>query len=246
MSIAYRSSEIPAVLIEPTHRRIRLKIGEQTIADTIHAIVIYENGGHPVYYLPKSDFHEGALKPSSKTGASPALGARRYWSLEGAEDSAWSYETVPDGVPDFSGYTTVAWNAVRWFEEDEEIFGHPRNVHWRVDTINSSRLVEVFVDGKLVARTTRAIFLFETNLIARYYFPAEDLIAGSLTDSPLTTYCPYKGRASYYHFDLDGKRHENIVWYYPEPLHESSRIKGLISFYNEKIDEIRVSAGDAG
>ncbi|MBA8901075.1 DUF427 domain-containing protein [Phyllobacterium sp. P30BS-XVII] len=244
MSISYRSNEIPAILIEPTYRRIRLKLGEEVIADSAKAIVVYENGGHPVYYLPKSDFREDALEPSSKTGASPVLGPRRYWSLAG-EDSAWSYENAPDGVPNLADYVTVAWSAVRWFEEDEEIFGHPRNVHWRIDTINSSRLVEVFVDGKLVARTNRAIFLFETSLITRYYFPVEDLIAGTLVQSPLHSYCPYKGKASYYHFELDGKRHENIVWYYPEPLYEAGRIKGFISFYNEKIDNIRVSAGDA-
>ncbi|MGE9126173.1 DUF427 domain-containing protein, partial [Escherichia coli] len=95
MSISYRSREVPAVLIEPTYRRIRLKLGEEVIADSTQAIVVYENGGHPVYYLPKSDFRADLLQPSEKTGASPVLGARRYWSLKGAEGSGWSYENVP-------------------------------------------------------------------------------------------------------------------------------------------------------
>lgn len=249
MSIAYRSSEVPAVLIEPTNRRIRLKIGDRFIADTTQAIVIYENGGHPTYYLPKADFVADVLKPSSRTGSAPLFGMRLYWSLQSddasLEDKAWSFDGAALGLSELGDYLTVEWSAVRWFEEDEEIFRHPRNVYKRVDTIPSSRLVEVFVDGKLVATTNRAIFLFETGLITRHYFPAEDLLAGTLVPSELTTYCPYKGAASYYHFDLDGKRHENIVWYYPEPLAESGKIKGLISFYNEKVDEIRVSNDSA-
>ncbi|CAN7357741.1 DUF427 domain-containing protein [Phyllobacterium sp. LjRoot231] len=247
MSIAYRSSEVPAVLIEPTNRRIRLKLGDRFIADTTGAIVIYENGGHPTYYLPKADFIAGVLKPSTKTEPSSLFGTKVYWSLEGTaqENQAWGFDGSAIGLSELSDYVTVDWGSVRWFEEDEEIFRHPRNVYKRIDTIPSSRLVEVFVDGKLVARTERAIFLFETGLIARYYFPVEDLVAGALIPSDLITYCPYKGAASYYHFDLDGIRHENIVWYYPEPIAESGKIKGLISFYNEKIDEIRVSSGGA-
>jgi uncharacterized protein (DUF427 family) len=249
MSIAYRSSQVPAILIEPTNRRIRLKLGERLIADTIQAIVIYEHGGHPTYYLPRADFIARTLEPSAKSEPSPLFGTRSYWSLRSAgaalQDKAWSFDGATLGLAELGDYVTVEWGAVRWFEEDEEIFRHPRNVYKRIDTIPSSRLVEVFVDGRLVARSNRAIFLFETGLITRYYFPAEDLLAGALVPSDLTTYCPYKGAAAYYHFDLEGKRHENIVWYYPEPLAESGRIKGLISFYNEKIDEIRISKSSA-
>jgi uncharacterized protein (DUF427 family) len=242
MSMSYRSSELPAVLIEPTHRRIRLKAGGRTIADTTEAIVIYENGGHPVYYLPKSDFLADILSPVAKGEASTLLGERQVFDVAGIGTSkAWSFDGSAIGRHELADFVTVEWSAVRWFEEDEEIFRHPRNVHKRVDAIPSSRLVEVFVDGRLVARSSRAVFLFETGLITRYYFPAEDIVAGRLTESELKTYCPYKGTASYCHFELDGKRHDKIVWAYPEPLDETARIAGLISFYNEKVDEIRVS-----
>ncbi len=243
MSLSYRSSEVPAVLIEPTHRRIRLKAGERTIADTTGAIVIYENGGHPVYYLPKSDFIGGVLSPAVNGEASPLLGERHVFDIAKVGASkAWSFDGSTIGRAELAGFVTVEWSAVRWFEEDEEIFRHARNVYKRIDTIRSSRLVEVFVDGQLVARSNRAVFLFETGLIPRYYFPAEDILAGRLVESELTTYCPYKGTASYFHFELVGHRHNNIVWYYPDPLDESLKVKGLISFYNEKVDEIRVSA----
>ncbi|TNM61767.1 DUF427 domain-containing protein [Aliirhizobium smilacinae] len=246
MSLSYRSSEVPAVLIEPTHRRIRLKVGENTIADTTGAIVIYENGGHPVYYLPKSDFSPGVLSPKGKGEASQLLGERYVFGVAGVgEAAAWSFDGTAVGKAELADFVTVEWSAVRWFEEDEEIFRHPRNVYKRIDTIASSRLVEVFVDEQLVARSNRAVFLFETGHIPRYYFPAEDIVAGRLAASELKTYCPYKGTASYFHFELDGQRHDNIVWYYPEPLDESIKVAGLISFYNEKVDEIRVSIEDA-
>jgi uncharacterized protein (DUF427 family) len=249
MSIAYRSTQVPAVLIEPTNRRIRLKLAERFIADTTRAIVIYENGGHPTYYLPRADFIAGALQPSANQQPSPLFGTRCYWSLQSTgaplKDTAWSLDGATLGLPELGDYVSVAFDAVRWFEEDEEIFRHPRNVYKRIDTIPSSRLVEVVVDGRLVARSNRSMFLFETGLITRYYFPADDLIEGTLMASDLATYCPYKGKAAYYHLDLGGRRHENIVWYYPEPLAEVKRIKGLISFYNEKTDEIRIHRGSA-
>jgi uncharacterized protein (DUF427 family) len=247
MSIAYRSSQVPAVLIEPARRRIRLKLGECFIADSTEAVVIYENGVRPTYYLPKTDFVGGTLAATAKNEPAPLFGTKTFWSLqqEGVSlpGKAWSYDGAKLGIPELGDYVTVDWHSVRWFEEDHEIFGHPRSAYHRIDTIPSSRLVEVIVDGKPVARTRRAIFLFETGMIARYYFPVDDLVAGTLVPSDSTTYCPYKGAAAYYHFDLDGKRHENIVWYYSEPFPESAKIKGLIAFYNEKVDEIRVSNG---
>ncbi len=242
MPLSYRSSEVPAVLIEPTRRRIRLKAGERVIADTTGALVIYEHGGHPVYFLPKQDFVAGVLSPAGRSEASPLLGEKQLFDLAGVGTSrAWSFDGSAIGCKELADFVTVEWSAVRWFEEDEEIFRHARNVYKRIDTIRSSRLVEVFVDGQLVARSTRAVFLFETGLMPRYYFPGEDIIAGRLVGSELTTYCPYKGTASYFHFELEGKRHDNIVWTYPEPLDESIKVGGLISFYDEKVDEVRVS-----
>ena len=242
MSFSYRSSEVPAVLIEPTRRRIRLVAGGKTIADTSNAIVIFEKGGHPVYYLPIGDFQAGVLSSAGKGAASPLLGEKQIFDMAdiGAA-KAWSFDGSTIGHRELGGFVTVEWSAVRWFEEDEEIFRHARNVYRRIDTIRSSRLVEVFVDGQRVARTTRAVFLFETGLTTRYYFPADDVVSGRLVESDLQTYCPYKGTASYFHFELDGKRHDNIVWSYPEPLDESAKITGLISFYDEKTDGIRVS-----
>lgn len=242
MSVSYRSHETPELLIEPTHRRIRLKAGETTIADTSGALYVHVLGSQPVYFIPKTDFVAGVLVPAGHGEASPHLGERKVFDLKDAgEGKAWCFDGGPIGVAQLADFVAVEWSAVRWFEEDEEVFRHPRNVYKRVDTIRSSRLVEVFVTGKMVARSNRAVFLFETGLIPRYYFLADDILTGELIESDLQNYCPYKGTASYFHFQLDGQRYDNVVWYYPEPLDECAKIAGLISFYNEKVDEIRVT-----
>ncbi|RVA12116.1 DUF427 domain-containing protein, partial [Mesorhizobium sp. M7A.F.Ca.US.002.01.1.1] len=51
---------------------------------------------------------------------------------------------------------------------------------------------------------------------------------------------PYKGISNYYHVTTKAKRHENLVWYYPEPVHEAERIKGLVCFHHELVDKILV------
>ena len=57
-----------------------------------------------------------------------------------------------------------------------------------------------------------------------------------LRDSDATTQCPYKGEANYFSLEVNGELVEDIVWYYKYPVEESSRIAGLVSFYNEKVD----------
>ena len=62
-------------------------------------------------------------------------------------------------------------NIDHWYEEDEEIFVHPRDPYHRVDVLQSSRHVKVRVNGEVVAETDRPRILFETGLPPRYYLP---------------------------------------------------------------------------
>jgi uncharacterized protein (DUF427 family) len=55
-----------------------------------------------------------------------------------------------------------------WYEEDEEVFIHPRDPYHRVDVLKSSRHVKIRVDGEVVAETDRPRILFETGLPPRY------------------------------------------------------------------------------
>src|SRR5205085_425012 len=92
------------------------------------------------------------------------------------------------------------------------------------------------LDGELLAESTAAIALFESNLPTRWYLPREDVVA-ELERSEKTTGCPYKGWASYYSVKLDGgELAEDLIWVYEEPLEEVVRIAGLLCFFNERVD----------
>ena len=63
------------------------------------------------------------------------------------------------------------------------------------------------------------------------YFPAASLDQGVIQPSAHTSVCGWKGTASYYSLDVDGKRNENAVWYYPEPKEAASNIRGRVAFW---------------
>ncbi len=126
-----------------------------------------------------------------------------------------------------------------WFEEDVEVFFHARDPHTRIDILQSSRHIEVMIDGVKVADSHQPRLLFETGLPVRYYLPKTDVRLDLLVPSDTHTACPYKGTAEYWHVRKDDGLAEDIVWSYPTPVPESMQIAGYLSFYNEKVD-IRV------
>src|SRR5207302_1838594 len=92
--------------------------------------------------------------------------------------------------PAAPGYVTVPWHAVdAWFEEDDEVFVHPRDPYHRIDTAATSRRIRVSIDGAELARSTRAIALYESGLPVRYYLPTDDVRMDQLTESDTVTQC---------------------------------------------------------
>jgi uncharacterized protein (DUF427 family) len=96
--------------------------------------------------------------------------------------------------------------------------------------------VEVWIDGTKIAESERAMLLDETGLPTRYYLPLDDVRPELLRPSNSTTTCPFKGEASYWSVEVDGKQHADVVWTYAEPIPERDAIRGLVSFYNERVD----------
>jgi uncharacterized protein (DUF427 family) len=121
----------------------------------------------------------------------------------------------------------------QWFEEGEEVFGHPRDPYHRIDVLRTDRRVRITLEGELLAESERAMALFESNLPTRWYLPREDVVA-ALTPSDTITLCPYKGTASYYSVELDGGK--DLVWVYEDPLPDALKIKDLLCFFNERVD----------
>jgi uncharacterized protein (DUF427 family) len=50
-----------------------------------------------------------------------------------------------------------------------------------------------------------------------------------------TTFCPWKGTASYYTLDVDGQKIDNAAWYYPEPYEKAAAIKDYVAFYKNHV-----------
>lgn len=124
----------------------------------------------------------------------------------------------------------------QWFEEDCPIYQHPKDPYKRIDILPSSRRVKIALEGVTLAETSSALFLFETSLRTRYYVPPTSVNWAVLSRSETVTYCPYKGRANYYHVKVGGEVFEDLVWYYQYPTAESAAVVGHLCFYNEKVD----------
>ncbi len=157
-----------------------------------------------------------------------------WWYFPRADVDENLPATTADNLAD---HVKVDWNAVdQWFEEDEEVFIHPRSPFTRIDCLASSRHVVVSLDGTVLADSTRPTILFETGLPARYYLPLDDVRTELLQPTATSTGCPYKGFARYWSVAVDGELYEDLVWGYDEPFRESAPVKGLMCFYNEKVD----------
>lgn len=103
---------------------------------------------------------------------------------------------------------------------------------------NSSRVV-VTVAGKVIADTGEALTLREASYPAVQYIPRRDVDMTALARSEHTTYCPYKGDASYFSIPAGGDRSINAVWTYETPFDGMTRIKDYVAFYPDRVDEIR-------
>lgn len=140
-------------------------------------------------------------------------------------------------MPELRGRVRFGWDSMdAWFEEDEEVFVHPRNPTTRVQILPSSRHVVVAVEGVVVAETRHPTFLYETGLPRRTYIPKLDVRTDLLTPTMTTSMCPYKGTASYWSVRANDNVHADLAWGYPAPLRESAPIAGLVAFLDELVD----------
>jgi uncharacterized protein (DUF427 family) len=223
-------------LVEPTARWIRVRLGEEIVADSRRAQLFVQYGPGvlprtflPTYFVPTDDVRPGVLterrEDDGLTTWTVEVGGRRV------ERGAWAHASPPSPLEALAGMVTFDWRTLAWFEEDERLQAHARDPHKRVDVAPSSRHVRVELDGELLAESRRPLLLFETTLPPRYYLPREDVVA-DLLPSDTVSVCPYKGVAEW--FSVAAAR--DLAWSYPDPIPENPRIAGLICFLNEKVD----------
>jgi uncharacterized protein (DUF427 family) len=234
---APRSRLRDGVWIEPSPRRVRAHFGGQVVADSTRALLVWEPRRLAVYWFPTEDVRMDLLSPT-RHGEQPNT-AR--WNLRVgervAENAAWSYPEPDAERAALKDHVAFFWNQLdAWFEEDEEVFVHPRDPYHRVDVLHSSRQVRVEAEGQVLAETGRPRLLFETGLPTRYYIPKLDVRMELLEPTDTSTSCPYKGNAVYWSARVGDRVLKDIVWGYPAPVPECAKIQNLLCFYNEKLD----------
>ncbi len=87
-------------------------------------------------------------------------------------------------------------------------------------------------NGKVIAESNATI-----ELEGNQYFPPQNVNHEYLNDSDTTSVCPWKGTASYYTLEVDGKVNKDAAWYYPDPSDAASQIKNYIAFWKGVVVE---------
>jgi uncharacterized protein (DUF427 family) len=227
------------VRTEQGAKRVRAYLGGELVADTTQPVLVWEKPFYPAYYFPLADVRIELLEADGGSVHSPSRGdATTYTVRAGGKEApaaALRYEDSP--LEELRELIRFEWDAMdAWFEEDEEVFTHPRNPYTRVDILPSSRHVRVEVDGETIAESTSPRLLFETGLPVRYYLPKTHVRMDLLEHTDTTSHCPYKGEAEWWSVRVGDTLHEDLAWSYPTTLPESQKIAGLVAFYDEKVD----------
>ncbi len=235
-------------LWEPSERWVRGRKGDVTVVDSRHPVLVWEPGlPFPLYAFPREEVREDLLLPAKTPPPRPHAGSEIFYDLqvvgEVLGNAAWTYRAEAlTGLIAFEWFPSRGGVLDHWYEEEEEIFVHPRDPHKRVDALPSSRHVRVEIDGTVVADTRRPVLLFETGLPVRYYIPRADVRLDLFASTEHGTRCPYKGMAEYWSYRPsrpsrgDADVPANIVWSYPAPLPAVAAIEGRVAFYNEAVD----------
>jgi uncharacterized protein (DUF427 family) len=223
---AYPEPLVPPGGTAPVPRRIRAMLDDRVVLDTTDAIYLWEFPPYPQYYVPVADVAAGVLTDTGETKEFRHGVARVHTAGSG---HAWVYD---EGVA--KDRVRFQWDALdSWFEEDEEVFVHPRNPYARVDAVVSTRRIQVAADDQVLADSTAAVIVFETGLPPRYYFPRTSVNFEHLTPTGTVTACPYKGRTSAY---WSTGSVPDVAWSYDFPTAPLLPIANHVAFFNENVD----------
>jgi len=235
----YPSPNVETDHIEPAPRRVRGLLNNAVIFDTTRAVYVWEWPPYPQYYIPYADIDRRYFVDENHEQALRRGTARRHGVRAGDVDrpgTAWLFGA--DALDGLDGMVRFDWKALDvWYEEDEEIFVHPRSPYSRVDALRSRRVVRIEIEGVVLAESSSPVMVFETGLPTRYYLDRTSIDFAHLRPSDTETACPYKGRTTgYWTAVINGQRYPDLAWTYDFPTQQLAPIAGLIAFYNEKVD----------
>ena len=238
MTRDYPGPLVPAGHVEPVPRRVRAFLGKRSVLDTTSALYVWETQKYPQFHIPVADVEPGVLVDEGRQ-VDRALGLARSHGLRAGDverpRAGWTFD---DG--ELAGTVRLRWDALdAWYEEDEQVFVHPRNPYARVDALRSSRHVRVELDGVALADSSATVMVFETGLPTRYYFDRSAVAIEQLEPSDTETACPYKGVTSgYWSARVGDELHRDVAWAYDFPTAPLLPIAGLVAFFNELVDVV--------
>jgi uncharacterized protein (DUF427 family) len=243
----YPASIVPVNHVAPVPRRIRAYLGAEKVLDTTRALYVWEWPHYPQYYIPLDDVRRDLLVSEGHTQRTGrGLAELHGLNVEGSGEThrPRAARLITDSaIEGLKGTVRFEWAALdAWFEEDEQVFVHPRDPYTRVDALRSNRRVRVELDGVVLADSASPVMVFETGLPTRYYVNRTDVRFEHLVPSDTVTSCPYKGMTTgYWSVRVGGPAHEETVhkdmaWAYDFPTRQLLPIAGLVAFYNEKVD----------
>jgi uncharacterized protein (DUF427 family) len=139
--------------------------------------------------------------------------------------------------PEAPGYVHVPWDAVdTWLEEGRELVHYPPNPYHRVDCRPTQRRLRVAVNGTVLVDTDDTVIVFETALEPRLYVDPSLVRTDLLRRTQTSSYCNYKGVASYWAAVVGDTVVEDVAWSYQDPPPETLPIKGHLSFDETRTD----------
>ena len=223
---------MPSRRLDPARRRLRARVNGHWLFDTLDACLFYEKGQHPVYAIPLALLDQNLLEAAEDVSKN---GDGKWWSLRFGDvvrpAVARTWPTAPADLPFLKNYVAIDMAAADdWFEEDTEIFVQPRDPYRRVDILESSRSLRVEVDGVVVVQTRRPRLVLETSMPVQWYSPRADIKTAYLSESPMQSYCQYKGRARYWDVTISGETYQAMAWSYQDAVLEASALTGLVGF----------------
>jgi uncharacterized protein (DUF427 family) len=235
----YPKMIVPLNHVEAVPRRVRAVLGGQVVLDTVEARYVWEAPYYPQYYIPVKDVAPGVLVDEQHPQKLSRGTARRHGLAVGDLTRPGAARVYGDDAAEgLAGTARFEWSALdAWYEEDEEVFVHPRNPYARVDALRSTRTVRVELDGELLAQSSSPVLVFETGLPTRYYLNRTEVDFTRLVATGTVSSCPYKGTTSgYWSVRTATATHADVAWAYDFPTRQLQPITGLVCFYNEKVD----------
>jgi uncharacterized protein (DUF427 family) len=150
-------------------------------------------------------------------------------------DEVGDLPTEPE--PEAPGFVHVSWDAVdTWMEEGRKLVHYPPNPYHRVDCRPTKRCLRVSVARTTLVDTEDTVIVFETALEPRLYVHPSHVRTDLLRRTDTSTYCNYKGFATYWSAVLGDTVIDDVAWSYEDPPPESLPIKGFLSFDATRVD----------